>query len=116
MARLLTKERMAVMNDNQAYTDPDIVLSLRSTHVQVVPRRIKAWAFRTAAPNDTEVNLRLRDRNNNEITLVGYVDDLGRLLSEWQQRLLDMESEILAESAMVESDHRPGIPGREGTE
>jgi hypothetical protein len=61
-------------------------------------------------PRDTEVNLRLRDRNGTQITLVGYVDDLARLLSDWQERLLQLEKEILSETAMVENDYRPGIP------
>lgn len=81
-----------------------------------VPRRIRAWAWRSPTPNDTEINLRLRDRNNTEITLVGYVDDLARLLEEWHDRLLDLREEILAETAMVETDNRPGIPGREPTD
>jgi hypothetical protein len=78
-----------------------------------VPRRIRAWAWRSDFPNDTEVNLRLRDRNNTEITLVGYVDDLAKLLEEWHDRLLELREDILNETAMVETDNRPGIPGRE---
>ena len=76
----------------------------------VVVRRMKTWAWRSTMPRDTEVNLRLRDRNGTQITLVGYVDDLARLLSDWQERLLQLEKEILSETAMVENDYRPGIP------
>ena len=87
-----------------------------NSYSYTVRGRVKAWAWRNLQPNDTEINLRLRDRHNNEITLSGYVDDLSRLLEEWRYRLLELEKEILAETAMVEFDGRPGVPGRSGVE